>query len=368
MKKVYVTIAFISAIGMLLFLGCSKENEQKETEQQKVFQPSEQDLQIEGKILAFKQKLDYVRENPNLKSGEDDLTIDEAVWNIEALVNYTYADASADFYTIVNDSVSITVNLIEGRVAINDIIAAYDQIVDSLSAKYNQILSTEKQLMIADVSVKEINEVAVVFEVNSAISSGILNPGGWFGVNDIWFYGMADYNNGGYCGGIYNGTHTNDDAAEQIQRKIMFRRSLPSGHRYFIDIKEVYVDGQNNELIYEPNSQEPILCGCCDIINPNDPIQNDNYYDRLVFFNWAYYQNFHGCLSKDEMNFYLGSMEDIIYDMVFECFADELSGKIFSDCNMYWGLYVINGAVTYYHTNSIHYGISMGSGDPPNEL
>lgn len=68
------------------------------------------------------------------------------------------------------------------------------------------------------------------------------------------------------------------------------------------------------------------------------------------------------------MNFYLDGMEYIIYDMAFECFPDELSGKIFSDCNMYWGMYYQNGFVIYRHENTIHYGISVGSEDLPKDL
>jgi hypothetical protein len=350
----------------LIFSGCTKDTEQKDTRQQ-VFQPSEQDLAIEGKILDFKQKLDYARENPNLKSGEDDMTVEEAVWNIEALVNYTYADASADLNTIINNSTEISVGLVDGKVPINEVAEAYDQIVDSLSAQYSQVQSEDKQLTIADISLKESNETVAVFGVNSAITAGMPNPGGWFGVNDIWWYGQADLNMGGYCGGIYNGTHTNDDAAEQIQRKIMFRKSLPSGHRYFIDIKEVYINGTLAAIEYEPNSPDPIICECCNIFNPDDPIPNDNFYEKFVYDNWDYYPNFHGCLSQNEMNFYLSKMETVIYDMAYDCFPNELAGKIFSDCNMYWGL-IPDENITYYHENTIHYGISVGSNDLPEEL
>jgi hypothetical protein len=353
---------------MLLFFGCSKEVEQKDTEQQKLFQPSEQDLLIEGKILAFKQKLDYVRENPNLKSGEEDLTLEEAVWNIEALVNYTYADATAEFNSIVHDSVSITVNLVDGKVAISDLTAAYDQIVDSLSIKYNQIQSTEKQLMIADISLKESNGTTAVLTVNSGISEGGSNPFAWFDVNDIWWFGMGNLNNGGYCGGIYNLTHKNDDAGEQIQRKIMIRRSLPVGHRYFIDIKEVYSDGLELYIVYERNTPDELECECCDINNPNDPIPNDNYYETLVYFNTEDHPNFHGCLEQLEMNFYLASMEEIIYDMAFQCFPNELAGKIFADCNMDWNMVYYNEDLIYSHRNYIHFGTSVGSGIPPEEL
>jgi hypothetical protein len=366
MKKIFLTLTLISAIGMLLFFGCSKESEQKDTEQQKVFQPSEQDLLIEGKILAFKQKLDYVRENPNLKSGEEDMPVEEAVWNIEALVNYTYADASADFNTIVNDSVSITINLVDGKVAISDLTAAYDQIVDSLTEKYNQIQSEDKQLMIADISLIESNGTSAVFTVNSGISEGNSNPGGWFGPTDYWFYG----NLLGKCD-IYYGQGDGSDAAEQLQRKVNIRKSLPIGHRYFIDIKNVFCEALEDQIIYEPNTPNVIECECCNLTNPNDPVPWNNINDKLLFFNHGYalgINNFHDCIPPDEMNFYLAGLEEVIYNIGYDCFSQQLSGKIFSSCNMDWGLLVAPEESWFFHTANIQYGVSVGSGIPPHEL
>lgn len=362
--------SFVSLFIVFLVFSCSKNNEQVNTDKKNSYQPTEKELQIESRILAFKEKVDFARANPGLKSGGEDLSVDDAVWSIEALVNYTYADASEQFDKLVNNHDSVTVNLTNGMITIDDATDAYDEIVSIISGHYNNLPSQDKQLIIADVSLRESDGVTAIFNVSSGIGDGPPNPFAGFGENDHWYFGFGDLNAGGYCDGPYQGTHTDSDAAEEIEKKINMRMSLPVGHRCFTNIKSVYAGGDELYLIYEKDTPEEIWCECCDIENPNDPTPHDNYLDFLVFFNYEQWQNFHGCLHSihpnypDEMNFYLNSMEDIIYEMAYECFPDQLEGKIFSRCNMYWGYYPYIGSASRWHYNTIYYGESVG-GDPP---
>ncbi len=365
MKSLKIAMMVLSAIAVLIAAGCSKENNPVSEKQEKAFQPSEKDLQIESKILNFKEKIEFAKANPGLKSGGEDLTLEDAVWNIEALTNYMYADASSNYENYMGDEVEITIVVTYGMVTITDAGSAYDEVVESLTEQYNQIPGENKQLMIADVSLKESDDQTATFVVTSGFGEGGFNPFAPFGETDYWWFG----NYQGKCGPYY-GQGDGSDAAEEIEKKINTRISLPTGHRYFTDINEIEIMGLNNEIIFEPNSQEPEICECCDLINPNDPIPNDNYFERLVFFNRSDHQNYHGCLypdSPDEMNFYLDNMEDLIYSTLYECFEDQLDGKLFSRCNIE-GLDWSPDPYYYFHRGYIYYGISVGSGDPPAEL
>jgi len=364
MKKIYLILTMITAIGLLVFIGCSKEAGESIESNKTEVEPGNKDLLIESRILDFKSKIDFARENPNLKSG-DDLSIEEAVYNIEALANYSYADANTDYEDFITETAEVEVPLTNGNISLVDAGNAYDDVVDNLSEQYNQIPGNEKQLLLSDISVKSVEDNTATLNVTGGYAAASSPPTtSVFGTDDYWWFGQADLNMGGYCDGPYQGTQTNSDAAEQIEHKIMVRRSLPSGHRYFIDIKEVQVMGNYDELIYEPNGLNPVYC-YPDLTNPDDQTSNDNYYDKLIYFNTETYQNFHGCLEPSEMNFYLNGMEDIIYDIVFDCFPNQLSGKIFSECDMGWGLSNAGQVVKYYHTNLMYYGNSVGSSGPP---
>jgi hypothetical protein len=367
MKKLYLTFTMISAIGLQVFFGCSKEAGENPGNQETVFQPSEKDLQIESKILAFKQKVEFARQNPNLKSG-DDLTIEDAVWNVEALANYTYADASTGFDDYISETSEIEVPLTNGLVSITDAGTAYNQIIDTLTEQYNQIPGQDKHLVMADVMLKETDGQSATFDVTAGFAKGTGSSGfSPFNINDHWKYGLGLYNMGGYCDGPYEGTQKDKDAAEKIQYKINWRIAIPLGHQYFIDIKEVYVDGLEGLIFLDPYSPNQTSCECCDLVNPNDLTVNDNMYDHYMFRSYSGYPNHHECLSPSEMNFYLNSMEYIIYNIIYQCFPTELDGKIFSSSNII-GNYLINYNTTYFHEAYIYYGTSVGSGITPQEL
>lgn len=123
-----------------------------------------------------------------------------------------------------------------------------------------------------------------------------------------------------------------------------------------------------NEITFENTTS----CTCCSLVNPNDPNPWDNINDMLLFYNYGYpvaYPNFHQCIPPNEMNFYLGGIEDIIYDLAYDCFPTQLDGKIFTSCNMLGSaLYGSGYEYWVYHEVDIYYGISVGSEDPPNDL
>lgn len=368
MKRNYLTITIILVIALLIFYGCSKENSVNTVKQKNVFQPTEKDMQIENKILKFKSKTDFARNNPDLKGTGDTLTLEETIWNIEALLNYNYADASASFESFKRDSTIVKINLINGNVDIITATTVYDQIVDSLSAQFHQILSHKKHLVLANVSLKESDGQIATFNVTSGFGKGSINP--WlsqFDDEDYWKWGLSDDNMGGYCDGPNAGSQTGSDAAEQIESKINHRISLPIGHNYFVEISEVYIDALSGEITFEPNGVN-INCPCCDLTNPNDTTPNDNIYDYYLFRSYSEYPNHHNCLTPNEMNFYLNGMETVTYNIIYSCFPVLLENKIFISTNILGDYWMPPSSITYIHRAWTSYGTSVGSGNPPNEL
>ncbi len=55
-------------------------------------QMSAEDLRVMHLITDFKKKMDFLRANPNIKSGESK-SVDSTVWYLEAATNFYYADA-----------------------------------------------------------------------------------------------------------------------------------------------------------------------------------------------------------------------------------------------------------------------------------
>ena len=364
MKKFYLTLIFISAIGLSIFIGCSKEKNQIVENQENSLQPTKKDLQIEKRILAFKQRIKSAKENPNLKSSGDNLTPDETVWYTESLLNYTYADAANDKEYFIIDSIFIDVALTNEKVSFNNVVSFYDQIVDSLTKQYNLITYTEKHLVFVDVFNKVTSGQSCTFGVIFGFNAGPpINPFAGFGDNDWWFYGNSDYNQGGYCNGPYSGTHKDSDAAEEIEKKIRYRQAIPGGGQYYYtDIVTVLIISPTQDVEIGSNTYP------CNLINPNDTNPDDNYYDYLMFVSNTSLPNYHLCLCPDEMNFYLNGMEYIIYTKLYSCIP-EINGKDFISCNMGYDFILCSNFVTInIHTACINYGILHFNPISPGEL
>ena len=87
------------------------------------------------------------------------------------------------------------------------------------------------------------------------------------------------------------------------------------------------------------------------LINPNDAITEDNFYDYLLFHNYSPWPNFHDCLEPDEMNFYLESTERVFKETLINE-IDIINDKVFISCD-------ISGTAIYnYYTRYIHYSIN----------
>ena len=75
--------ALMVALSTLVFTGCNKNEDPAD----EALKQGEATL---ARIMNFKQQVDYYKANPAIKDGET-VTLDEAIWNIEALFNLTYA-------------------------------------------------------------------------------------------------------------------------------------------------------------------------------------------------------------------------------------------------------------------------------------
>ena len=94
MKKVIFSIFAVAAVMTVAVTinSCTKQESSEQSfnsQQSEHPQMTEEDISIYNRIVNFKKKVDYIKENPGYKSGEL-LEVDSAVWLMEALFNYTY--------------------------------------------------------------------------------------------------------------------------------------------------------------------------------------------------------------------------------------------------------------------------------------
>ncbi len=326
----YFGLAIVFAASMIIY-SCQKDrtdidNSELQTEQ------SENDTQLEKRIIAFRDQIDLIRENPLLKSGTDPMEIEDAIWYIEATANLTYGDASPELDGFVSDFSFITVPLTNGKILWPDVQIAYDQVIDFLSDHYTSVIASEKQLKVADVSLEETLSDHIILKINSGIAT---SGSPIFGANDhSWYWGWEL----GTCDN--SGVGVGYDAADKIAELANILISVPSGNSYYTDVDYSYT------------------AGCEHAQGPDDCLFEDFQEYTLV----------HPCLSPTDISFYktnliaLGNLlnpspeHSIVHYTLIDDFAPDLCGPDQHNC---WYLR---------HSATIKYGIWHVSSDPPAEL
>ncbi|MEZ5198065.1 MAG: hypothetical protein R2764_17250 [Bacteroidales bacterium] len=97
---------------------------------------SDEDIAIINKIVTFRNKVAYAKENPGYKSGET-MTSDEAVWNLETLFNASYGFPDEQYGKTKTDTTILQISTDEnGDVLLDDVVAKYDEIIAVVTQYY----------------------------------------------------------------------------------------------------------------------------------------------------------------------------------------------------------------------------------------
>lgn len=244
----------------MMFASCTK-NESDLAAVQKTADPTEE------RILNFKHKMIQ-----NLKSSES-LSLDSAVWYLEAALNYSYCEI--DSAEIVNiDSIFIKVPVsADGTINFSNVVEAYNQLNSGLINIFDQTPGEDINMQFTDISVKETNDKSneITLKLTTVLTEkdGITNYTN-FGDTDYWYPCCEQ----GKCG-QYWGEQLGKDATTQLEYKANLERAYPH-------------NGYITDIDYD-------------------------YYFGLDFpdYFWQGYSN--DCLSPDDMNHWLTQLKDFAH-------------------------------------------------------
>lgn len=320
-------IHLMIALGLNIFClpGCKKECTNN------FVNISAADQKLEQQIRSFQQKI-----YSNLKNGET-MTVDSVRWYLEACSNYTLGDATAKSPFIANDSFILKVPVNQNHSLINDVGLAYNTINENVMLFANSIRSNDKQTLFIAVKTKSLTDDTLKLKVTSTVLYGSI-------VNDWSFQSGQNWKYGDWLGNC-SGNFLGQDAATEIQRRIMLRRPVPVGNYYYLDLTDVQIDALNYPVPGEPPS---------------------NYGYCYMFFEDSTLPNFHTCLPYTECNLYLSGTEHVIYT------ADTLGGarpttlnwnfENFSFISLDLAGGLLLNSTYYFHHGTVHYGTLHQSG------
>jgi hypothetical protein len=348
MKKITsVTVIALIAASATVLSYCSKQemNDQTGTQKQEV-KMSAEDISVLNKIVAFRDKVKFAKENPGYKSGET-MTSDDAVWNLETMFNVSFGFPDEQYAKTKTDSaiVQIAINS-NGEVSLDDVVVKYDEIIGLVTQYYYSSGFENKGFLLLDLKQGEITNGQMEISLRSVTGE---KEDEWepFGPDDYWWYGELK----GDCEWTVGYLET--DAAKKIQEAVM-----------------------NNKPLVSPPP------GYCFIYNSYDYIGlfGDEYEnetgEKLIF----YIENQTGtftwdekCLQPDEMNFHFFGEKEVIYNILPEE-LNKPSNWIFMECDID-GLQEWNPQTNkqcIHHNNTLTYALRylapIGILEPPIEL
>jgi len=216
----YKTILAIFFVAVVLFSCKKQEVEVGLTEDQKV----------EQRILDFKKNV----ENPsNLKSDET-ISVDDAVWLVEAALNYSYCiTVEPEAYEnceIIIDSVEFDFLVNENLISLNNTVNIYNDFENYFIQYSNNLDFTFKKYNIADIDVKENKIVCKFILFVKNLTKAQIGPQS--ALNNDWKTGA-----GGCDGGTCDGTIEEGSVQTVLNACLNDKSNIVKPDYYLTDIK-----------------------------------------------------------------------------------------------------------------------------------
>jgi len=250
MRKISLLLAVGLIITAAMFIRCTKEK--GSTPLSQVTSGALSDAQVEAKIKAFNEKMQAT------PKSDETMTVDDAVWTVEAALNYNYCRTGMPRENLFVDSIFVSIPVAGNLIGFSDAADAYQQGVTKLLS-----LLKSDALNPVVVDVKPLTQAGNMFNLKiTFVISDKKEPNA---SKDVEY-------------------HT---AADQIEYWINWNMQV---FDYYTDVETIYDLPDNYSYCVNPNWD-------------NTP----NYYQYLMFYNFYWYghsNNFHEYLSTAEITFY----------------------------------------------------------------
>ena len=151
MKKV-ITIISIAAIAIVMMFSCSKE----EVSQQKVKSNDQEAIKAYNRILDFKCKVVFYKENPAYKSGEL-ISLDSLLWDFNAALNFDYSEVDDPYKQFYSETVFSDLTITpDNFIDIDEALSAYLEIETEIQNTLEAAPFNEKAVQFTFIKVENI--------------------------------------------------------------------------------------------------------------------------------------------------------------------------------------------------------------------
>ena len=331
MKKTSIFVGALAIISVTaLVIACGKDKETKAFQSEETVKESNiDDMSIY--LKEFKKKM------ISTTKGGETLSIDDACWHLEAVLNYTYGNAGYQTSDIQYDTFYYQLNTNNEEVTLSQLNEAFNAISTEVENTYELCNLTNKTILALHTEfVNDAKGPGVV--IKTILSTRGLNMDGnsinlWFDSTDYWHELYQDFGGNIYAGGKcgpYVGESPNSGAPLELTRKLNLRipgLGCPQGPVYYTDIEDgflgLYGSDFETGFLYDANSP----------CHYKLYYRNDNPEEP-----WA--NNPSRCICPEHMNYYLSKGMELvnhyqpagknIISLYYSC--DEILGARYGNC------------------------------------
>ena len=289
------------------------------------------------KIETFKNRLAKI-ENGTLPKNDAPMTTEDAIWNIEALMNFRYCQAQLPFENVENPKATLKIPLnSKGNVDNNALLVAVQTIKAMLSEQYHAVREVKKHFISIDLRAKVAKSLSRRYLTLDIVSSiGISSGNALLRGSNLSFGDWDARFQQGRCDGSYAPRWAGSELSEAIND-----RNGPANVNVYFTSVETF----------------NIFSGTIGMRTPNDAL--DNYRDYLMYSNYVGYTNHETlrCMNQPEMNWYFDNLWDIIIPQF------KPSGKSFIALTDY--IQIGPPTIAIEHRASLAYGVKHNNYEEP---
>lgn len=302
MKKIRIfTVVFAALIitSAVMFNACSKQETPEQSIDPGEVHMTSADLKFQKQLVKFRDKVNYIRENPGYKSNEV-MSVDSAIWYAEALFNAEYAYGDERYGQTICDTATLAVGLDQnGNVSLDDLTLIYNELYEIVRDFYIACNFSDKGFLLLDLEVASVSGDEALITLRSVTGEKTPESFNWdyFGEDDDW-----KFNGGlGRCDDL---SGWGFDAAIKIQEAIMVTKPYiitPGGYTWvYSDYETIQIYGDEYT-----NSEDEFLIFY--IVHTNG---NPNFSDEERCLRTEVANGF------DEMNFHYNGEMEVIYEIL----------------------------------------------------
>ena len=227
-------------------------------------------------IENFKGKMEF-----DLKSGES-ISLDSAVWNMEATLNYDYADPDSASALFITRKSVYTLDIDANEfVTLTDVQTVYDLMEDTLEMQFLDLINTVKIIVMCDVSVDSTDSNKAYLTLTNGFGLDLPTQYDPFDEDDDWIWGTISGPLAGKC----DGSDSTSDGSNELQKRLNNPLLVPGEQIFYTDIETPERTGED--------------------------FLDENGAPRL-YVGWDYPQ--HNCLDNDTLTYYLWQSDEIIHN------------------------------------------------------